>query len=541
MSRPTRRSGSRHAQFQRRVPTAVLEVARGKRVAIELPPENADGDPIRIIVTLGDALRISLRTEEKSLREVRHAAVMQQLERAYQALLNGPRSLTNKERIALSGVLYRDLAAGFEEEPISAEWWKIVSDIAHHALTAPTLTIDTFPNEGRLRQLQRYVGPFMEPILLREGAVADDQSRLVLLQAFATALIDAAKKLKRNAEGDYTTDPAANRFPECEGIKPAAPTSPSSTSLTFDSLLDRWEKESPKAPSSLVAFRQHVDAFKGHLKHNDVKRVTRGDVIAWKDVLLEKGLSAKTINSSYLASIRTLYRLAKRNDLIATDPTEDIRVQSKRRAGESRLPYEDAEVGAILKLADTQTDPRLRWMPWLLALTGARVGEIAQLWGNRVTQVNSVHIIRIAPADDGGTIKNAGSERDVPLHPAIIERGFLEFVKTRPNGGPLFYGGKNAVARPRKSETAGHASDGASNRVREWVRENGFTDRRKAPNHAFRHWFKTKCAELDIADSVADAIQGHSDQSAAATYRKISLAKMAEAIRKIPVPQKSDT
>ncbi|MGD9812730.1 MAG: hypothetical protein AB7U35_15605, partial [Sphingobium sp.] len=134
------------------------------------------------------------------------------------------------------------------------------------------------------------------------------------------------------------------------------------------------------------------------------------------------------------------------------------------------------------------------------------------------------------------TIKNAGSERDVPLHPAIIERGFLAFAKSRPKGGPLFYGDTKAKPRPRKSETAGHASDGAINRVREWIREQGFKDKRKAPNHAFRHWFKSKCADLDIQDSVADAIQGHTDQSAAAGYRKISLAKMAEAIRKIPVP-----
>lgn len=535
MSRPTRRSGSRHAQFQKRVPAPVLRIARGKQVALSLPPETANGPPIQLTVKLIDVLRFSLRTNDKGLREQRHVAVLQQLDRAYQAILEGPRSLSNKERVALSGVLYDTLASGFEDEPVSAEWWKIVGEVAHHALTAPTLTINTFPNEGRLRQLERYVGPFLEAVLLREGVIADDDSRLGLLEAFATALIKAARKLKQNAEGDYTPDPAAARFPKWEGIKPVASASSSPTSLTFDNLLDRWERESAKAPSSLVAFRQHVRAFKEHLKHNDVKSVTRTDVIAWKDALQSQELAAKTINGSYLASIRTLYRLAKRNDLIATDPTEGIGVQSKQRAGEGRLPYDDAEVSAILALADVQTDTRLRWIPWLLALTGARVGEIAQLWGNRVMTVNGVPIIRIAPADDGGTIKNAGSERDVPLHPEIVSRDFLEFVKTRPNGGPLFYGGKQAEARPRKSKTAGHASDGAINRVREWIRESGFADPRKAPSHAFRHWFKTKCADLDIPDSVADAIQGHSDQSAAASYRKISLAKMAEAIRKIEV------
>src|SRR5687768_13236309 len=74
------------------------------------------------------------------------------------------------------------------------------------------------------------------------------------------------------------------------------------------------------------------------------------------------------------------------------------------------------------------------------ALSGARVGEVAQLWGNRVVEIDGIPVMRIAPAADGGTIKNAGSERDVPIHSAIIERGFLDFVETK-GGGPLFYRG----------------------------------------------------------------------------------------------------
>lgn len=536
MARPTKRSGSSKHQFRKRVPADVLRVARGRRIVFSLPKAHTGNERILVSATLGAEVLISLRAEEPSLVKLRHSAAAEQFERACAAYREGPRRLTHKQCHALAGILYRDLAAGFEDQPISADWWRTVAEVAQRVLTPPQppLIIETFSGEAQIRELNRYVRPFLAPVLSREGVIPADEDRPALLRAFAKALIDAAKKLEKNAEGDYSPDPAAARFPAWETI--AAKTPFSSSALTFDSLLARWEKEDQKAPSSLVSFRQHVAAFKAHLKHNDPRRVTKADAIAWKDALQVKGLSATTINGSYLASIRTLYRFGMRNDLVTTDPVEGVKVQSKRKAGQGRVPYTDEEVAAILALADAETKPALRWIPWLLALTGARVGEIAQLWGSRVTTINGIDVIRIAPAEDGGTIKNAGSERDVPLHPAIIDRGFLTFAKSRPKGGPLFYGDTKAQARPRKSEASGHASDGPIHRVREWIRDQGFTDKRKAPNHAFRYWFKSKCADLDIQDSVADAIQGHTDQSAAAGYRKISLAKMAEAIGKIPVP-----
>ena len=154
------------------------------------------------------------------------------------------------------------------------------------------------------------------------------------------------------------------------------------------------------------------------------------DVREWKDALLANGLSAKTINGSYLAHVRTLYRLAKNDDLIDFDPTEGLRVREKKKAGKSRLPYLDEEVANILVLADSETKPHLHWVPWLLALTGSRVGEITQLWAKHVKYADGVHFLSITPTDDGGEIKTASSERDVPIHPAIIERGFLAFVES---------------------------------------------------------------------------------------------------------------
>ncbi|WP_157223411.1 hypothetical protein [Rhodovulum sp. PH10] len=68
----------------------------------------------------------------------------------------------------------------------------------------------------------------------------------------------------------------------------------------------------------------------------------------------------------------------------------------------------------------------------LLTFSGARIGEIAQLWGKGITIIDGVPVMKIVLAEDGGSLKNANSERTVPIHPAVIERGFLEFVRYRP-------------------------------------------------------------------------------------------------------------
>lgn len=543
MARPTTRAGTRNAQFRRRVPADVLKVARGQRVALSLPPEKAGGEPIRMTVTLGATLRFSLRTDDKALRDMRHAAVIQQLETAYAAILAGPRRISLKECYELAGILYHDLNASFEDEPVDANWWRIVAEVAARVLNpppGPPLMIEAYPGEAQFVELERYVGPFLDAVLLREGVIAHPENRPRLLRAFAERLVGAANKLKRNAEGDFSDDPTAAQIPKWRGHVPQVAPMPSA--LTFDELLRRWKAENTRSASSIGAWQKAVADFKAHLKHNDPRRVAKSDVVAWAAALRERPLTPKTINDTYLAAIRALYNLALRHDLVSVNPADGYRIPNKRRAGEKMLPYDDAEVAAILALADNETAARLRWIPWLLALTGARVGELAQLWGKRVTERDGIPIIRLAPAEDGGSFKNEGSERDVPLHPALIDRGFLKFAKTRPNGGPLFYGGKAAKpAGPRKSETSRHTSTSVIRDVQEWIRENGFTNRRKAPNHAFRHWFETKCTKLRVDSAVRDAIEGRTGKGSSATYQHIceDMAALYEAICKIPVPKPS--
>ena len=66
-----------------------------------------------------------------------------------------------------------------------------------------------------------------------------------------------------------------------------------------------------------------------------------------------------------------------------------------------------------------------RWVPWLCALSGARVGEMVQLRRRDVQRHGSHWMMTITP--EAGPVKNK-KRRDVPVHPQLLEHGFIAFV-----------------------------------------------------------------------------------------------------------------
>ena len=327
---------------------------------------------------------------------------------------------------------------------------------------------------------------------------------------------NAARTLRPGAS--MSTDPLVTIRYE---VPPAAP-------VSMDDLFALWRQEAKPSASTLSTWgghSQHFNHFFG-VRASDLVGITQQDMVRWKNRLVQEGKAASTISRSYLGFARAMFRFAVANKLVSSDPCEGVKVSGKAKAGQRMLAYSNDEISRLLRHAETAKTPIKRWLVPLAAATGARIGELAQLHGSQIAVVDSINAVKIGPAGDGGSIKNAMSERTVPLHSALVDAGFLAFVEER-GPGPLFYD------RTSGDPARKHASKSVTNRVAAWIRTLGFHDPRKAPNHAIRHWFKTECARLKIEDSVVDAIQGHSDATSAAVYRHISLEMMSEAINRI--------
>src|SRR5262245_20011891 len=123
MTRPTRRPDSSFHQYRKRVPADIQKAAYGRCASIHFPSDVPGGPPVVIRATLKKEVGFSLRTRDPAAAKERTSIATAQLERLYEAIRNGPRSLTRKQVVALAGLVYQGFAQGGEDDPGPAAAW----------------------------------------------------------------------------------------------------------------------------------------------------------------------------------------------------------------------------------------------------------------------------------------------------------------------------------------------------------------------------------------------------------------------------------
>jgi len=119
-----------------------------------------------------------------------------------------------------------------------------------------------------------------------------------------------------------------------------------------------------------------------------------------------------------------------RNAMDAIKPLDAGDAKSKRKS----LTESDLAQLAPVIASQRAKRPERFWIATLLAYSGARLAEIAQLRKEDVQQVEGIHCLRITADVEDGSLKTEASERLVPIHSAVIAKGFLEFVNASPEG-----------------------------------------------------------------------------------------------------------
>ena len=186
--------------------------------------------------------------------------------------------------------------------------------------------------------------------------------------------------------------------------------------------------------------------------------------------------------------------------------------------------------------ARAETGPHRRWVPWIAAFSGARLEEICGANVADVYEFGGVWCLDIRLDNRGkdGSLKNLGSERKVPLHPAVIEEGFLKYVAKLPKDGPLF---PNLTP-----DRYGKRGGSGSKRLCRWIRGDlKMKNPRKAPNHAWRHRFKSASRRADIDEEYHEALTGHTGEgSEGREYREYEVQVLHREICKIKSPVSPD-
>ena len=290
----------------------------------------------------------------------------------------------------------------------------------------------------------------------------------------------------------------------------------------------------PKVFEDLLGFLQRQRGLRGGRleQADDARRLTPEELIAWRDEKL-KILSPKTVKDVWIASIKAVLAHAVEDRKLATNVARDIKVRFSAAPRLREKGFSDREatkiLAACLRYSPTAiSNPATResghltsakrWGPWLCAFTGARIGEVLQLRKVDVRIDGGIHYLHITP--EAGTVKTR-SFRDVPIHPQLVDLGFLKFVEESTDG-PLFYSKRADPLKLPAQVVAGRLST--------WLRKAGIVPVGVSPSHSWRHRFKTLGRDLGLDPRVVDAIQGHAGRTSSDAYGDVSLRAKKSAI-----------
>ena len=228
-----------------------------------------------------------------------------------------------------------------------------------------------------------------------------------------------------------------------------------------------------------------------------------------------------------------MYGWAAENRLIEDNPFAKVKITVPQTPVTRDRAFTPAEAASVLNAANaieikSTFTAAQRWCPWLAAYSGARIGELTQLRAEDVKQIEGIWCMTLTP--DAGTTKTKRF-RNVPLHAHLIKLGFLDFVAGK--NGPLFYTPSGETKEQDATNPPRPRAVKCRERLAAWSRQL-VPDKGIAPNHAWRHTWKTIAARAGISDSLSDVITGHASLTVAGRYLHPTASDMAAALRKFP-------
>ena len=342
----------------------------------------------------------------------------------------------------------------------------------------------------------------------------EDWRRLAYVMTQAT--LQAYEGMAARQQGQVVLVPTESVLPsqyEVQNTNPA-PLISSEEKVTWPGLYAVWLRECVRRENTQSSYLAAMKLFQSHCGAAP-HEVTRNQVLEFRDFLLEQGLHPNTV-ANKIGFVGTLISAGRNSSQYANhllhNPFEKIQIKRPKRgkAGTKRLPFNDKELKQIFgsPIYSERHRPAggageaAAWMPAIAFLTGARLEEIALLRRRQFhVDAHGNHYIH---TEDG---KNENSaDRDVPIHPDLIDAGLLDYVKTCSDR--LF----------PKVVAAGEVQSSAYSK---WYGRHltslGITSPSKV-FHSFRHLFKDLCRNAGFDEAIIDQICGHEPGTVGGKY-----------------------
>lgn len=269
-----------------------------------------------------------------------------------------------------------------------------------------------------------------------------------------------------------------------------------------------------------------------------------------KEVLASKAkgepISLKT-QGKYFSMFRTFLKWGVAEGYLAAMPGSGLKISgvSKLDAKDARYPFSGEQLQKLFtsplftgcKSAGRRSEPGDQvirdgrfWIPIIGLYSGMRLGEIVQLLASDIKEKGGIPYFDVCRGEDEEkTIKTASSVREVPIHPVLIELGFLAHVDQQRKEGS-----KARVFPDINPGKDGYFSAAFSKWFSRYATQVGVKTA-KTSFHSFRHNFKDALVCAGVGEELSKALMGHADGGvhhdygsvASATLRMAALQKIS--------------
>lgn len=286
----------------------------------------------------------------------------------------------------------------------------------------------------------------------------------------------------------------------------------------YEALFELWQKSSTQRRDTTIdAYWKTLKQFAEITSYKRLADLSRKDVVMYRDALLADAYSVTTTISK-VSIIKRMFDVGIDYELMTDNPANSVKTINKPSV-KQRVAFDAEDLYRIFHspVYIEKYHPRgvgydaAYWLPLLALYTGARVEELAQLLVRDVCFVNGLgHYLNITDEAEHAKLKNASSRRRIPIHPALLACGFIDYVAKGEADALLF---PHLKPNPR-GKLGGYFSTWFSTWLRNTLK---IKDTRKV-FHSFRHTFKDCCRQVGIEEAVHDALTGHTNNSAARKY-----------------------
>ncbi|WP_226687223.1 site-specific integrase [Stutzerimonas stutzeri] len=271
--------------------------------------------------------------------------------------------------------------------------------------------------------------------------------------------------------------------------------------------------------------------------------------------------------TSLIGAMKRIQQHARFLDLTAIKPDDlIIKPVKKRKNSRSRKgkPFSMREVETIFSgyiyqgtppANRTKAYPFWFWMPLVAYFTGARTNEIAQLDTADIREIDGHPCFDFCPDDPKAfEAKRVKTEeaRQAPIHPRLIELGFLDYVASQRTAKQKKLFGDGLAYLPPRDETSDHNKEGWAKSASKFFNEapKGYLvaigvhyPKSGKSLYSFRHTLETNLqnARRDgktVDQTVIDAITGHAPDTIAAKHYDggATIEHKLSALKLLPVP-----